>query len=316
VAVTEGEIVKKGAELFVLRSDEIRGLDTQFRTLSEDLRSKEQSLIQGDSAFKAQSMIKDAEGEQAKSEVQFRENHAKTSRDLYNRMEKLAAQGGFSETDLIHMKLDLAASEKDLSVAQKTLQQVNFDRERMLTEHARLDDEQQSEIQNLKVRIAALKSDLENMQENMLMVRSPYDGVVMSLDQRTVGSVIQQGQVLCQLSPEHAEPRARMIVNEANLARLSIAQRVRYFFEAYPYQRYGTISGKLDWVSPSTVSTSDGPRFIALASLDRSDIARPGGRSLPLRVGMRGDAHIIIGSRAPIEYLLEPIHQLRENMKN
>ena len=316
VAVTEGEIVKKGAELFVLRSDEIRGLDTQFRTLSEDLRSKEQSLIQGDSAFKAQSMIKDAEGEQAKSEVQFRENHAKTSRDLYNRMEKLAAQGGFSETDLIHMKLDLAASEKDLSVAQKTLQQVNFDRERMLTEHARLDDEQQSEIQNLKVRIAALKSDLENMQENMLMVRSPYDGVVISLDQRTVGSVIQQGQVLCQLSPEHAEPRARMIVNEANLARLSIAQRVRYFFEAYPYQRYGTISGKLDWVSPSTVSTSDGPRFIALASLDRSDIARPGGRSLPLRVGMRGDAHIIIGSRAPIEYLLEPIHQLRENMKN
>ena len=31
VAVTEGEIVKKGAELFVLRSDEIRGLTLSFR---------------------------------------------------------------------------------------------------------------------------------------------------------------------------------------------------------------------------------------------------------------------------------------------
>src|SRR5712691_334742 len=32
VSVGEGAAVKKGAELFVLRSDEIRGWDTQFRT--------------------------------------------------------------------------------------------------------------------------------------------------------------------------------------------------------------------------------------------------------------------------------------------
>ena len=44
VAVDEGQSVKAGEELFVLRSDEIRGLDTQFRTLTEDLRSKEESL--------------------------------------------------------------------------------------------------------------------------------------------------------------------------------------------------------------------------------------------------------------------------------
>src|SRR5437763_8976283 len=33
VAVTEGQTVKAGEDLFVLRSDEIRGWDTQFRTL-------------------------------------------------------------------------------------------------------------------------------------------------------------------------------------------------------------------------------------------------------------------------------------------
>jgi multidrug resistance efflux pump len=315
VSVSEGEIVKKGAELFVLRSDEIRGLDTQFRTLNEDLRSKEQSLTQGDSAYKAQVSMKESEIEQAKSEVKFRENHAKTSRDLADRMEKLAQKGGFSEIDLVRMKLDLAGSEKDLSVAQKTLQQINLDRQRMETEHNRLRGEQQAEIEKFKVRIAALKADLENAQENLLTVRSPYDGVIISLDQRTVGSVVQQGQVLCQLSPEDAQPRARMIVNEAGLAKLAVAQRVRYFFEAYPYQRYGAVRGKLDWISPSTVTTTDGSHFVALASLDRAEIPRPGGKALPLRVGMRGDAHIIVGDRAPIEYVLEPIHELRENMK-
>lgn len=314
VLVSEGQEVKKGTELYVLRSDEIRGLDTQFRTLTEDLRNKRASLTQNETAYEAQLDIKKAEIEQAKSEVKFRENHAKTSLDLATRMEKLARQGGFSEIDLVKMKLDLAESEKDLSVAQKTVQQNNLDRERMETERARLRDEQQSEIEKLKMRIAALKTDLENAQDNMLTVRSPYDGVIVSLDQRTVGSVVQQAQVLCQLSPQDAKPRARLIINEAGLAKLSVAQPVRYFFEAYPYQRYGVVKGKLDWISPSTVTSGEGSHFIALASLDRFAISTRRGQNLPLRVGMRGQAHIVVGRRTLIEYILEPIHQLRENM--
>src|SRR4030081_463403 len=63
--VGEGQTVQAGAELFVLRSDEIRGLDTQFRTLTEDLRTKEEGLVQGDAAYLSQGKIKQAEIEQA-----------------------------------------------------------------------------------------------------------------------------------------------------------------------------------------------------------------------------------------------------------
>jgi len=315
VEVEEGQPVKAGEELFVLRSDEIRGWDTQFRTLNEDLRAKEESLKQYETAYIAQLEIKKAEIEQAKSEVQFRENHAKTSRELVTRMEKLARQGGESEIDLIKLKLDLAGSQKDLSVAQRTLQQGTLDRERMETEHARLRGEQRSEIEKLKMRTGALQKDLESTHQNLLMVRSPYDGVVISMDQRTVGSFVQQGQVLCQLAPKDAKPRARMTLTEAGLPKLAVAQRIRYFFEAFPYQRYGAVTGKLDWISPSTVTTTDGSRFVALGSLDRYEISPRAGQVLPLRVGMRGQAHIIVGGRTLIEYAFEPIRQLRESMK-
>ncbi len=315
VAVEEGQPVKQGEALFVLRSDEIRGWDTQFRTLTEDLRSKEESLTQSETAYAAQLEIKKAEIEQAKSEVKFRENHASTSRELVTRMEKLAKLGGESEIDLVKLKLDLAGSEKDLSVAQRTVQQVNLDRERMETEHARQRAEQQSEIEKLKMRIGALKADLENTQQNLLTLRSPYEGVIISMDQRTVGSFVQQGQVLCQLAPKDAKPRARMTLNEASLAKLAIAQRVRYFFEAFPYQRYGAVTGKLDWISPSAVTTTDGTHFVALGSLDRYEISPRAGQVLALRVGMRGQAHIIVGGRTLIEYAFEPIRQLRESMK-
>src|SRR5712675_3105727 len=150
VVVEEGQHVKAGDDLFVLRSDEIGGWDTQFRTLNEDLRSKQESLNRNESAFASQLGIKSAEIEQAKSEVKFRENHAGTSRELVTRMEKLAKQGGESEIDLIKLKLDLAGSEKDLSVAQRTVQQVTLDRERMETEHARHRGGEQVEMERLK----------------------------------------------------------------------------------------------------------------------------------------------------------------------
>jgi multidrug resistance efflux pump len=315
VAVEEGQPVKAGEELFILRSDEIRGWGTQFRTLNEDLRAKEASLKQYETAYVAQLEIKKAEIEQSKSEVKFRENHAATSRDLVTRMEKLAKLGGESEIDLVKLKLDLAGSEKDLSVAQRTLQQVNLDRERMETEHARQRGEQQAEIEKLKMRTGDLETDLENTHQNLLTVRSPYEGVVISMDQRTVGSFVQQGQVLCQLAPKGSKPRARMTLNEAGLPKLAVAQRIRYFFEAFPYQRYGAVTGKLDWISPSTVTTTDGSRFVALGSLDRYEISTRAGQVLPLRVGMRGQAHIIVGGRTLIEYAFEPIRQLRESMK-
>jgi multidrug resistance efflux pump len=315
VAVEEGQPVKQGEALFVLRSDEIGGWDTQFRTLTEDLGTKQESLKRNESAYAAQLGIKSEEIEQAKSEIKFRESHAQTSRELVTRMEKLAKEGGESEIDLIKLKLDLAGSEKDLSVAQRTLQQVTLDRERMETEHARLRGEEQAEIEKLKMRIGALKKDLENTQQNLLTLRSPYEGVIISMDQRTVGSFVQQGQVLCQLAPKDAKPRARMTLNEAGLPKLAIALRVRYFFDAFPYQRYGAVTGKLDWISPSAVTTTDGSHFVALGSLDRYEISPRAGQVLPLRVGMRGQAHIIVGGRTLIEYAFEPIRQLRESMK-
>jgi len=229
----------------------------------------------------------------------------------------LDAEGGMSGVELVKLRLDLAASEKDFSVAQRTVQQNNLDRERMQTEHGRIRGEQAAEIEKLKFRIAALKADLENAQENMLTVRSPYDGVIISMEHRTVGSVIQQGEVLCQLAQENAKLRARMVINDAGLSKLAVAQKVRYFFEAFPYQRYGAVNGKLDWISPSAVTSTEGPRFVALASLERT--AMPGGTTktpLPLRVGMKGEAHIIVGVRTMIEYAFEPVRQLRENMSH
>jgi multidrug efflux pump subunit AcrA (membrane-fusion protein) len=315
VSVQEGATVKEGDEMFVLRSDEIRGLDTQARTLTEDVRMREEGLKKSDSAQAAQIEIKDAEIAQAESEVVFRERHSKTNRELVARVEKLSKSGGISQVELLRMRLDLAASEKDLSVAQRTLQQVTLERKRLEMDYARQRGQDAAEIENNKYRLTALKADLENSNQNLLTVRAPYDGVVVSIAQRNPGSVVQNGQELCQLARIEAQPRARLLLSEGGLPKLAIGQRVRFFLDAFPYQRYGAVNAKLDWISPSAVVTPDGPRFVALASLDPAEQPKRS-KPLALRVGMRGEARIITGRRTMIEYAFEPVRQLRENMRD
>lgn len=313
VKVAEGEAVKSGQELFVLRSDEIRGLSTQANAAKEDLHTREQGLLKADAAYASQLEIKLAEISNAESEVKFREKHSATGRELVERMETLSDSGGISKVELIRLRLEVAGSEKDLSVAQRTLQQVTLDRQRMEAEHARLRDEQVSEIEKLKFRVAALQSDLENSQANMLSVRAPYDGVVISLAQRNAGSVVQNGQELCQLARLDAKPHARLRLSETGLPKLAVGQKVRFFFDAFPYQRYGAVDARLNWISPSAISTPEGSYFVGLASLEENTKSKS---KVQPRVGMRGEARVVVGRRTLMEYAFEPIRQLRENVRD
>lgn len=312
VAVTEGQTVPAGAELFVLRSDEIRAFDTEQRTLSEDLRTHELTLTKMDEAYISEMDIKNAQVSQAESELRFREKQTNSNSDLLNRLEKLSKNGGFSQVDLIRLRMDAAGAEKDQAVAQRTLEQVKLERQQMANEHTRKRAEEAAEVEKLKVKLGALKADLVNSQQNLLTIRAPYDAVVISLAQRNVGSVVQSGQELCQLARATTKPVARLALNESGLAKLSVNQPVRFFFEAYPYQRYGALAGKLEWVSPSAVSATTGQYFVGLASLDEA----ANRHHLSLKPGMKGEARIRVGSRTLFQYALEPMRQLREGVQN
>src|SRR5207245_9662351 len=115
-----------------------------------------------------------------------------------------------------------------------------------------------------------------------------------------------------QLGRTGARPVARCTLHVVGLAKFKSDQLVRFFFHAYPYQRYGGLSGKLDLVSPSAVAGATGQYFTALASLDEA----ANRHHLSLRPGMKGEARIRVGRRTLVEYAFEPIHQLREGMRN
>jgi multidrug efflux pump subunit AcrA (membrane-fusion protein) len=313
VLVAEGSEVAAGEELFVLSSEEVGDRDAQSRTLGEDLVSKERNLKQSEVTDAADLQMKDHEIAQADEEMKFREATVGVERDLAGRVEKLSKIGIYSETDLIVRRLEVAGAEKDLSVAKRTRQLVILQRQQMADEQARQRADQQTEITKLKIRLEAQRSERGDSDRSLVSIRSPYKAVVISVSANNQGSVVQSGQELCQLARADGKLKVRLLIEESGLARLAVGQRMRFFADAYPYQRYGSLAGTLSWISPSAVTSRDGQQFVALANLDRESFSVPGYAGM-LRVGMKGEARVVVGSRTLIEYVLEPIRQLRENL--
>src|ERR1051326_4774505 len=315
VKVTVGQEVPAATELFVLRSDEIRAWQTQLRTSEEDLRNCQIRTANMEEYYAAQAGIKKQEIQSAERDVVFREKHMVTASDVLDRNQKLADQKLVSEIEMLQFRLQLAESEKDLNVAQRRVQQLTLQQQELGTEHARQLADQQSEIEKLKVRIDALKRQLENCAGDVMSIQAPYHAVVISLAHRTPGGVVQTGGALCKLARAEGEPQVRLSLPEAGIPKLAPGQKVRLFFDAFPYQRYGTLTGKLQWISPAAVNSSEGQRFTGRASLDQTTFRTPG-QERPLRVGMKGEARLLVGTRTLVEYAFEPLRQLRELSRN
>jgi multidrug resistance efflux pump len=314
VKVEEGMDVARGATLFVLRADEIRAWDTQRQTSREDLRALEVRVMKLDQAHESQISIKEAQIVEIQRETAFREKHLATTKDFVSRMEKLAVDGIVSQTDLLKHKLSLDESEKDLLISQKMLLQAGLELSQMKTERARQRLDEQNEAKKLGIHLAALDQQLENCQGDLMFIRAPYDAVVIVLGQRGPGNLVHAGEALCQLARQDEKPRARLRLVESGLSRLQSKQRVRFFFDAFPYQRYGSVTGHLDWISPAAQPGPETSQFMALASLDQLNLSSAG-KPRPLRVGMKGEARVMVGSRTLLEQMFEPIRQLRENLR-
>jgi len=184
VKATEGQEVQQGAELFVLRSDEIRSWQTQLQILREDLAASQKRAARSEEYYQAQIAIKEEELKQVEREVGFREKHLATIRDFLARNEKLAAEKLVSQVEILHHQLDVAESEKDLNVAQRTVQQVSLQHKQLESERARQRTEEESELEKVKVRTDALQRQLENCSGDLMSIRAPYHGMVISLSHR------------------------------------------------------------------------------------------------------------------------------------
>jgi HlyD family secretion protein len=311
VRVREGQRVRADEELFTLRSDDIRNWQTRLRQLQEDQRALVERGQKLEEAHAAELDIKDSELVQADREVGFRQQYRDATSNFLNAAQILAKEGIVSQFEIIHDQLDLASSEKELVLGEKGKQQFLLQRRELQTIRARERVEEAAEGEKLKTQIATLQQQLERCTGDVKSVCAPYDAFVLSVSQRNAGNMVVTGTELCQLARADCHPAIRLFLPETGLPRLRPGQPLQLRFVAFPYQRYGTLPARLDWVSPAAVNGPGGPSFEGRATIvpaGAQNKINPG-------IGMRGEARIVVGRRTLLERVLEPFQMLRENTK-
>lgn len=307
VDVREGQSVKAGATLFRIKSDVSRSADSLLRQLLEDQRALTERTRRLDQALGDATAIKQREIALTERELEFRRTYFASTREILDRKEKAAADGLLPRISLLSYRLLVAAAENERIASERQLQQLALDKSERVAARSRDRNEEAAESEKLTFRIAAARAQLAGADGDTRSLLAPYDAVVMSVAQTGAGAVVELGAELCQLARLDAAGQPRLTLAEAALPRLHSGQSVRLFLSAYPYQRYGTQTAQLDWVSPSGLVDKQQTQFFALASL-----TSPTNPDLPLRLGMRGEARILVGRRTLIDYALEPVRALRE----
>lgn len=181
--------------------------------------------------------------------------------------------------------------------------------------------EAEQKVKQLEVDMTQLKANIAETQ-NLLdsakaklkqhYLTAPVNGVVFSLNIRNVGEVIQPGQIVTAVAPHNAPLvlSASLPNQEAGFVKKGMPVKVK--IDAYPYQDYGIIPGKIVSISPSTRPDERlGEVYQVQVALEHNYVTAKQ-QTIKLKAGQTATAEIVTDRYRIADMLLDPFRQLQK----
>ncbi len=99
------------------------------------------------------------------------------------------------------------------------------------------------------------RSQVEEWKKKYLLI-SPIRGKVAFATFIQENQQLQVNQTICFINPENSEYYAQVIIPQSNFGKVKIGQKVLLKLSAYPFEEFGNINGKIDFIS--NISTDTG----------------------------------------------------------
>lgn len=185
----------------------------------------------------------------------------------------------------------------------------------------------ETELANVRARIQQLKPTLEKnaYRTGLMELRAPQDGVIKELSTTTVGAVVQPGTVIFTLVPSNEQLYADVAIKNDDVGFVQPGQAAQIKLAAYPFQRYGMLTGTVIRISADASEASGGQSnrdgrngdedgsvrtqatYKARVKLHEQQLVGPDGAALMISPGMQVVSEIHQGRRTVLEYLLSPV---------
>lgn len=349
VKVKEGQTVKAGQTLLEMASEIPR---TELQQTQAKLEGQLSRVIQLEFmknqleiAIRAQQQQSQAQQSAQQAEIgssQQRLNFSKNSyalakerlrRDLLEvkRYRSVLKSGIVPQITIVEAERAANESERLLNQTLSDAQQAQYDikkqqsayqnvvRTGQLTvlESERKVKEIQSQIGDARSEVAQTKKQIQSLQLQLqqLVFRAPTAGTIFQLAVENTGSVLEVGQTLAQIAPQGAAFvfRAQMPSGESGF--LKVGMPVKLKFDAYPFQDYGVVPGRLRWISPDSkvVESPQGNiETFELEIIPDQTYIQSQNKRIALTPGQTATAEVIVRQRRLIDFILDPFKKLQK----
>ena len=209
-------------------------------------------------------------------------------RDIQREIERLKAALNSARGNLAQVETTYPQRIKEAE-ANYSYAKINHERERLLLEHEyttrdavdkanstlqsaqavlkRLKEEFQTQLQIARANIEEVEASLQKQQVNLSYTRivAPIDGVITDVTAQageTVVTGLQVANLVAVLDPTRLEMRT--YVDETDIGRVHIGQRVEYYVDTYPNR---TFSGTIDEIYPQPEIRDNIVYYLAIAKV-------------------------------------------------
>jgi HlyD family type I secretion membrane fusion protein len=245
-----------------------------------------------------------------------------------NQLKPLVEEGALAKAQLFGVEQEIRDLERTIIQSNGELQQSLTDAQRLQEEFSRKQAEgeqssleTQNQLQQLEIKTAQLQEKLSETRIlikdsrtrlKQLFLHAPVDGVVSSLNLRNIGEVVQPGQTIAEIAPLGSTLvlSAQLPSREAGLVKEGMPVQIK--FDAFPYQHYGVMSGKvLSISSDSKVDEKLGALYRVEIQPERKYVVNHQ-QQIPLKGGQTASAEIVTRKRRIIEVFLDPFQQIQK----
>lgn len=158
-------------------------------------------------------------------------------------------------------------------------------------------NEKEQEQEELNERKEKLKEDIAASR-----IYAPFDGIIYRCYIKKEDISVSESQPLFSLVNHESELEMKCYVKNSDVSDIKPDQTVNIKLDSFPYTDYGTISGRVTFISEKAESVEGyGGAFMIKVSVTDSRFDEK------LIIGMSGSAEMVVGKRRIIDYFLEPV---------
>lgn len=218
-----------------------------------------------------------------------------------------------SKMDLLNKQMEFHSAEQEMEAQKRIVKQAKDSLEEARKNLDAIKKEREkgilSDIVDREKSITAIEGEVVKAKKRYDLERlcSPVAGTVHGLASYTVGGVVTPAQPIVTVVPEGTPLIIEVMALNKDIGFLKVGQEAEVKLDTFPFQKYGTIKGKVAFISPDAFEDEKlGSVYKMKVELEKPSI-NVDGNGIPVSPGMAVTVEVKTNKRRIIEFFLSPI---------